>query len=181
MSDFRAAYRYALALLNVAEEQKKLDETNADLAGIEGLIADSREFAVFLKSPVINHEKKKHALTEILRGKIGDLTFRFVLLMTSKGREALLPEVIQQFHKLRDERLGILQVDAWSAIPFKPDQEQQLSRQLELATKKKVRLTYSLDPSLKGGFIVQHEDTVWDASVRRQLELLRERFMEGAA
>ena len=61
------------------------------------------------------------------------------------------------------------------------DQEKKLIAQLETATKKKIRLTYVTDASLKGGFVVQHDDTVWDASVRRQLEVLRERFVEGTA
>ena len=181
MSEFRAAYRYALALLGVAEEMKKLDDVSRDLASIEKLIKDSREFFLFLKSPVVNSEKKKRTLTEILEGRMSDVTMKFVLLLASKGREALLPEITQQFNRLRDERLGILHVTTRTAVAFKPEQEKQLISQIEAATKKKVRLSYVVDPSLKGGFMVQHDDTVWDASVRHQLEVLRERFVEGTA
>src|SRR5262245_50897689 len=110
MSEFRAAYRYAVAFLAVAEEMKKLDEVSRDLASIDKLIKDSREFMLFLKSPVVNSAKKKQTLTEILRGSISEITQKFVLLLASKGREGLLPEVIQQFYKLRDVRLGILNV-----------------------------------------------------------------------
>lgn len=179
MSEFRAAYRYALALLGVAEEMKKLDEVSRDLASIEKLGKELHEFVVFLRSPVVNNEKKKRTLNEIFQGKIGEITMKFVLLLASKGREGLLPEVIQQFYKLRDTRLGILHVTTRTAVKFKPEQEKQLVAQLEAATKKKVRLTYVVDPSLMGGFVVQHDDTVWDASVRHQLEALRERFVEG--
>jgi len=181
MSEFRAAHRYALALIGVAEEMKKLDEVSRDLASIEKLVNESREFLMFLKSPVVNNEKKKRMMDEIFQGKLNDLTMKFVHLLASKGREALLPEIIKQFYILRDERLGILHVTTRTAVAFKPDQERQLIAQLEAATKKKVRLTYVTDASLKGGFIVQHDDTVWDASVRRQLELLHERFVVGTA
>ena len=181
MSEFRAAYRYALALLGVAEEMKRLDDVSRDLTSIEKLTKELPEFLSFLRSPVVNSEKKKRTLTEILQGKVSDITQKFVLLLASKGREGLLPEIIRQFYKLRDERLGILHVTTRTAVAFKPEQEKQLINQLETATKKKVRLTYILDASLKGGFVVQHDDTVWDASVSRQLELLRERFVEGTA
>jgi F-type H+-transporting ATPase subunit delta len=181
MSEFRAAYRYALALIGVAEEIKRLDEVSRDLASIENLAKESREFLVFLKSPIVNSEKKKRMLNEIFLGKLGDLTMKFVQLLAAKGREALLPEIIKQFYALRDEHLGILHVRARAAVALKPDQERQLIAQLEAVTKKNVRLTCVTDASLKGGFIVQHDDTVWDASVRRQLEVLRERFVEGTA
>ena len=179
MSEFRAAYRYALALLGVAEEVKKLDVVSADLAALEKLAKDSREFLMFLKSPVVSSEKKKRMLSEILKGKVSDVTLKFVALLVMKGREGLLPAIIQQFMKLRDERLGILNVTARTAVAFNPEQEKQLIRNIEAATKKKVRLSYVIDDSLKGGFVVQHDDTVWDASVRHQLEVLRERFVEG--
>ena len=177
MSDVRAAYRYATALLQVAEESKKLDEVSRDLSVIEKLTNDSREFRLFLKSPVVNSERKKRAFGEILNGKIGAVTEKFILLLTSKGREQLLPEVVRQFGKLRDLRLGILHVSARTAVAFSPDQEKRLTGQLENATKKKIRLSFVVDPSIKGGFTVQHDDTVWDASVRHQLEVLRERFV----
>jgi F-type H+-transporting ATPase subunit delta len=180
MHEMRAAYRYALALFGVAEDLKKLDEVTNDFKYLESLIA-VREFYLFLKSPVIKTEKKKQTLRNILHGKVSDVTMKFVLLLTSKDREALLPDIIPQFFALQDKRLGILRVTARTTVKFTQEQEQQLIRQLERVTKKQVRLTLVLDPSLHGGFMVQHEDTVWDASVRRQLERFNQRLIEGMA
>ena len=181
MADSRAAYRYALAILSVAEETKKLDGVMKDLGFIENLSKESKEFYHFLRTPVINAEKKKRILTEILQQKVHEITMKFVLLLTAKGRLPLLPDIIQQFYQLRDKRLGILNVTTRTAVKFTPEQEIQLVNQLERATKKKIKMRYILDPSLKGGFTVQHDDTVWDASVRHQLEVLRQRFAAGVA
>ena len=181
MSEFRAAYRYALAMIGVAQELKKLDEVNKDFEFLEKLINQSDELRLFLKSPVVNAEKKKRLLAEIFQGKVYDGTMKFMILLASKGREGLLPEIIRQFYRLRDERLGILNVTTKTAVKFTEAQEKQLVDQLERVTKKKIRITYLVDPSLKGGFTVQHEDTVWDASVSHQLELLREQLVEGTA
>jgi F-type H+-transporting ATPase subunit delta len=181
MRESRVAYRYALAFLEVAEEQKKLDDVGKDCEFIRMLTKGSREFVMFLRSPVITTVRKEQALSEIFTGRVSDLTMKFIQLLASKDRESILPEVIHQFIKLRDERLGILNVTARSAAKFTDAQHQQLVRQLEEATKKKVNITYTLDPSLKGGFLVQHGDTVWDASVRHQLDVLKKRFVEGTA
>lgn len=181
MSEFRSAYRYALAIISVAEEQGKLDEMNKDVQLLEKLINESREMFLFLKSPVVNAERKKRLLTELLKGNVGDITMKFLILLASKGREGLLPEIIQQFYRLRDQRLGILNVNMKTTVKFSEAQERQLISQLERVTGKKIRLSSIIDASLKGGFTVQHDDTVWNASVRRQLELLRSRFIEAAA
>jgi F-type H+-transporting ATPase subunit delta len=181
MSEFRASYRYALALIGVAQEMKKLDEVDRDLKFIEKLTAGEREFTLFLKSPVITAEKKKRVLREILQGHVGEITMKFVDLLAAKSREGLLPEIIRQFARLRDDRLGIVNVSARTAVKFTPAQEETLVRQLEGVTKKRVRISYVVDPSIKGGFIVRHDDTVWDASVQNHLKVLRQRFIEGTA
>lgn len=181
MSEFRAAHRYALALIGTAGEMNVVDEVDRDLRSIDRLIRESREFGLFLRTPLIMTEKKKRVIGDLLRGTVGGLTMKFVVLLASKGREGLLPRIIEEFQHLRDERMGILPVTVRAALSFDPSQEQSLVRRLEEATKKKVRLTFVQDPSLRGGFSVQHRDTVWDASVRHQLELLRRRFVEGNA
>lgn len=181
MSEIRAAYRYANSIIGVAAEVNTLDEVYKDFQLAEKLMNDSPEFRGFLKSPVVNSEKKKKVLGEIFKGNVCELTLKFIFLLASKGREGLLAEIVRQFYRLRNERLGILNVKARSAVPFTSHQEKDLTAQLEKVTKKKIQLNTALDASLKGGFTVQHEDTVWDASVRHQLEALRERFTQGTA
>ncbi len=179
MTDSRAAHRYALALIEVAEEQKALERVHQDLEFLDNLIGTSRELHLFLVSPVVNSEKKKRVLKELLAGRVTELTMHFVMMLAAKGREGLMREIIAQFSRLRDERLGILSVTARTVVKFSDAQVRHLVSQLERATRKKIRISFLTDPSLKGGFTVQHDDTVWDASVRRQLELLRDRFARG--
>jgi len=181
MSDIRSAYRYALAIIGVANEEKRLDEVNRDFKFIEKLINDVREFSLFLKNPILNDAKKKKILTELLDKNVSELTFKFVMLLVSKDRENLLPDIIQQFYRLRDEQIGILNVIARSAVKFTTTQELELVRKLTAATKKQVKVKYFVDPSLKGGFTVQFDDTVWDASVVHQLDLLRQKFIDSVA
>ncbi|MBI5214420.1 MAG: F0F1 ATP synthase subunit delta [Ignavibacteriae bacterium] len=179
MKNTRAAYRYALALLGVAEEIKQLDAVSNDFVLMDAVINQTREFLLFLKSPVINKEKKKRVLDEVFSGKVSKTTSVFLQLMTTKNRENILPEIIQQFNKLRDERLGILNTEVRSAVAISNEQQQAIIEQLKQRTGKNIRLKMKQDPSIIGGFTVQYEDTVVDGSVRRQLEVLAERFATG--
>src|SRR5258708_6553471 len=118
MTESRAAYRYALAVLPVAEEMSALDRVSEDFRFIAELAAGSKDFSGFLKSPVINAEKKKRILTELFAGRVSELVMKFIMLLASKGREGLLVEAIHQFEVLRDRRLGILHSSVRTAVPF---------------------------------------------------------------
>ncbi len=178
MADSRAAYRYALAMIGLAEELKQFDKVSQDFEFLSGLIQQSREFVLFMKSPVINKEKKKAVVSEVVQGRVSEPTNRFLRLLISKGRETIIPEIIKQFSKLRDERLGVLKASVRAAQPLSPEQEKRLLEQLNNVTKKQARLQFKKDEQLIGGFVVQYEDTVWDGSVSRQLEILRQKFVD---
>ena len=181
MSNIRAGYRYATAIIGVAAETKAIDAVQKDFQSLDALIRSSADLRAFLKSPVINAEKKKKILTEIFAKSVSELTMKFLLLLASNGREDVLPEIIRQYSRLRDERLGILDVKLEAVVPLSKAQEQEITGRLEKSSKKKVRLTTVLNPALKGGFTVQAEDRVWDASVRHELASLRERLVKGTS
>ena len=181
MSEYRAAHRYALALIGVAEERNEVDQVGRDCLHLDGLLSGSRDLLLFLHSPVINANKKRPVLDELLRGRIGETMLKFLFFLVSRGREGILPQILTEFFRLRDERMGIMHGTASVAVPLTPAQEQRLIERLEQATKKTVRMKYVVDASLKAGFTVRLEDTVWDASVRNELENLRRRFVAGDA
>jgi F-type H+-transporting ATPase subunit delta len=177
MASHRAAVRYASALLGAASEQNSLDAIDRDLGQIEAVIRSSPQFGVFLRSPVVNKESKRKVFAALFPS-LAKPTASFISLLTSKDREGLLPEIIEQFKRLRDAKMGIVRAKARSAVALGPDQRLQLERRLGEATGKKVSVEYATDPALIGGFTVQFGDTVLDASVRRQLELLSERLTQ---
>ncbi|HYQ86717.1 MAG TPA: ATP synthase F1 subunit delta [Bacteroidota bacterium] len=181
MGGHRAARRYALALMAVAGEQKKVEEVDRDCLALERLISQSRDFNLFLESPVVKTLKKRQILGELFKGRIGETALKFVVFLASRGREGLLPYIIREFFRIRDERAGVVNVTASAAVPFTPAQEKRLVSRLEEATKKSVRVKYVLEPSIRGGFIVQLGDRVWDASVRHQLEIVYRRLTGAAA
>ena len=179
MVSTRITRRYALALMETAEEQKQLDRVVQDLELLQRTAKESKDFNTFLKSPVIKNDKKKEIFSELLKSKVGALTLDFLLLLCEKRREDILLPIITQFFLLRDELLGIVQVDVKAATELSRDQFDNIQKRFENITKKKVRISFNLDTMVKGGFIARVGDTVFDGSVRHQLELIRERFTEG--
>ncbi len=181
MKRSRASRRYAGALLELAAELKKVDQVSADMRLIRGAISASRDLELFFASPVIDRSKKKGVITALFEAKVDKLTMGFLLLLVEKGRESLLAGIVVEYADLLDEMMGI--VNAELKAPFEFD-EKHIARargKLEEITSKKVRVSFSLDKSLVGGFLAQIGDTVYDGSVRRQLELLKRRLTENAS
>lgn len=180
MSQVRVARRYAEALLDLAEEQKELDRAGADLQVIQRAAQGSHELVLFLKSPVINKDKKRTIFAQLFKPRASTLTMNFLGLLIERGREDILLEIIDQFSALRDERQGIVHVEVKAATELTDGQTKQLQKRLESYTKKKVRFSFRMAKQLKGGFVAKVGDTVFDGSVQRQLELMKECFVQGA-
>jgi F-type H+-transporting ATPase subunit delta len=178
MSNLRIANRYAEALMKTAEETHVLKNVSDDLTVVQRIIKESREFQLFLKSPVVKKEKKQKVLEAAFGKSIQPLTLQFLSLLTEKGREDVLLSIIEAFFRLQDEILGIVHVHVRAATDLSEQQKTQLKQRFETYSKKKVRIDVSLDKQLIGGFIANVGDTMFDGSVKRQLELLRNRFAE---
>lgn len=181
MKNLRVARRYAQALMLSADGPAAIDAIAGDLELLRKSLETSRELRRLIASPIVAAEKKLAVLRELFTKHIGGTTLSFIELLAQKQREAMLPEIIEQYHALRDERYGIVNVDVSSAVEITPQQEKSLADSLERYTKKKVRVRFSLDKALRGGLVVKIGDTVLDASIKRQLELMREQFVHGHA
>jgi len=179
MSVYRVARRYAEAALELAEEQKQGERLAEDLELVGRAMSESREFRALLKSPVISKEKKRVVLTAAFKSRLAELSFDFLNMIIEKGREDLLGDIIGEYFKLRDDRLGIVTLEVRAATELSGSQQQTIVRRFEEITRKKIRVAFSIDKQLKGGFVARVGDTVYDGSVQRQLELLRDRFAEG--
>jgi F-type H+-transporting ATPase subunit delta len=172
-SSKRAAHRYALAILDLATELRYVDRVAEDFTLLNEAMQSSRELKNFFRSPIINRQKKKTIVTELFQSKVSKPTMNFLSLITTKGREELLADIVDEFVKLNEERRNILRIGVESAMELSSTQQTQLTKFLETRTKKTIRMQAHIDAALKGGFIVRIGDTVWDASIRRQLERMQ--------
>ncbi len=181
MKGSRASKRYAGALLELAAEMKKVDEVAADMRLIHESISKSHDLELFLASPVIDRSKKRNVVNALFEGKIDKLTLGFIYLLVDKGREGLTTGISAEFVKLLDDMMGIVNADIRAPFRFDEKNEARVQSKLADITSKKVRVSFSLDKTLLGGFLAQIGDTVYDGSVRHQLELLKRQLSENAS
>ncbi|MEK6651174.1 MAG: ATP synthase F1 subunit delta [Bacteroidota bacterium] len=179
MKHARVARRYAEALLDVSAGSEREQRVAADLEMLHTALHDSRELRMLLKSPVVKSEKKMDVLRAVFADRVDPLTMEFLALLAEKGREDTLEQVVVEFRRMRDDRLGIVTLDLSAATVLSKEQSDAIRQRFESLTGKKVRMAFSVDAGLKGGFRARVGDTVYDGSIRRQLELLRQRFAEG--
>jgi F-type H+-transporting ATPase subunit delta len=181
MRNVRAAWRYAQALMSVAEERHEIEAVAKDIDLMGTVLSRSRELRLLVASPVIREGKKQAVFQELFGARVGRTTISFMNLLLRKRREIFLPDVIKHFHVLRDEKEGIVVVDVACREELTGTQRQELLGRLEQYTGKKVRMRFTVDQAIKGGLVVRIGDTVLDVSVRRQLERIRECFLEGGS
>jgi F-type H+-transporting ATPase subunit delta len=179
MADFRILHRYATSLLETSIEKKNLDVVTSDIQLLVGTLDKSKQLQLMLESPVVKPEVKLNILREIFSSKISKDSMDFIEFVILKQRESLLNSIGKRFLELHDEYLGIANVFVTTATEFTNDQKSLLERKLEKILDKKVRLNFKTDLNLVGGFIAKVNDTLYDASIKHQLELLKKQFLTG--
>ncbi|SRR5581483_3854443 len=175
----RVAVRYAHALMGLAEEMKLLDKIAEDFRDIEQTLRGSRELRLVLTSPIIAPDQKRNILSEVFAKRSSDLTMKFIALLIEKGRSEYLFATAEEFLAMLDAKRNILRAKIQSASPLTEKERMELEAKLERMTGKRIHAEFTIDPSLRGGFVARMGDAMVDASLRHQLELLREQFLEG--
>jgi len=180
MTNRKAARRYNTALYEIASEQKLVDAVIKDFEDIKKSIAGSKELASFLTTPIINLHKKADVIKSIFSGKLNDLTLKFLDVLCEKNRINIIGDIIEDFLNLVNDKRGIVTASIKTALEISENEKFAISEKLRKYTSKDITASFSVDPSIKGGFIAQIEDKIIDASILRQLELLREKFAQGS-
>ncbi len=174
MSSYNVSSRYARALIELAEEKNIYDKVIEDVQTVYSTLKGSRELRVVLSSPIISEEKKKEILSAIFDKYIGEDVGRFLAFVVDKGRVELLTEITRRILEINDERQNIADVTLKSVIELDSVQVEKIKKAFEEYTGKKIRFKNILDESIIGGYVAQVKDKVFDASVKRQLERLKE-------
>lgn len=179
MAEQKISTRYASSFLESSLQKNLLDIVSADVDFLSKVFSENLNLKKAIENPVIKAEVKSSILEEIFRGKIHSETMNLLLFIIKKSREDLMLSVIEKFKELRDEKLGYLNVNVISAAEFTEAQKGKLQNTLQEMFKKNLRITYNIDEKLLGGFVVKVGDTVFNASIKHQLELLRKHFVKA--
>jgi F-type H+-transporting ATPase subunit delta len=172
--------RYANALADVvtaAGSGLTAENAMAELRGFEAALRESHELAGALVTPAIPGSRKRAVvgrIADIL--KLSRVTRNFLYVLIDKRRITSLSDIILAFETVADERLGLGRAEVVSARQLTEAQRAALAVQLEQLTGKRIRALYSVDEALIGGALARIGSTVYDGSVRGQLQVLSRRL-----
>jgi len=178
MSNFVISTRYANSLMSISEEKDSLKEAIKDILFVKETLDVSRELRVFLSNPIISPKKKSDALKEIFESHVSKEVNSFLQFLITKGRENLLFEICKRFLSLSNEKLNRVDVEIISAVELSDIQKNEIKSKLETMINKIVVPSFDINSKIIGGFKAKFNDTVVDASIKHQLELLEKKLFE---
>jgi F-type H+-transporting ATPase subunit delta len=170
------ASTYARAFADVVIDSR-LDANRAvgGLRRISGLLAESTELRRVWENPAVPADQKRKLLDAIVhREGIEKHVRNLVAVLIDHRRTAFLDRITQQLEKELDARLGFAEAEVASARELGDPEKRALEAQIEKMTGKKVRAQFGLDASLLGGAVVRIGSTIYDGSVKGQLEKIKE-------
>ena len=171
-SSTRIAQRYALALMNQALSDGSMEQISTDFHHVMNAVNASDDLTALLNSPVIRHDAKVAILKELFASNISPLMMNFIIMLAEKHRESILPDIAVSFTELYNKEKNHIPAHFTSAVEMDETLRNKLIDAIAKRTGKTVLPTFSIDPSIKGGITILIADTMIDASLRHQLDIL---------
>ncbi len=170
----RLATRYAKSLIDLSNEMGCLETSLADMQLIEHVCNISADFRNMLRSPIITSEKKIAVIDEILGKNISDLTRRFIHLLIVKGRELNLGEISTAFVTQYNILKHVTTVKITTAVAIDGKLRDSIIAKIStMLPGNTIDLKSNVNADLIGGFVVEVEDKLYDASIRKRLADVR--------
>lgn len=177
------ARRYAKALFAVAQEQPgqaALVQYGGDLTRLADLLENAPELMKIFRNPIFSVEEKRGVILGVLEKTAPSAMVRnFCLLLADKDRLAFLPEISASYGMLLDAEQGVLRGELVTAVKLSDAMQKNVVSKLEKESGRKVVLDYEVDPDIIGGLMLKIGGKVLDASIRAQLQILKENIKRG--
>ena len=177
MSVQMIARRYSSALADVILERGEAKEVQHELEQWAEVLQSNAALQEVFRNPTIALDQKRAVLSKLIdRARPRPTTANFLKVLLQNQRLTELPEINQRLAAILDERAGMVAAIVTTARPVPGDIQQSLAQRLTTVTQKKVRLDFEQDPDLIGGLVTRIGSTVYDGSVRNQLQLIKEKM-----
>jgi len=172
--------RYAKALMAVSTDRSENPEDLlAELEAVDGALAGEPRFSELMANPKVLLSERLASLGRVLDAlQPRPLARHFFEMLLKKGRLGALPEIVDEYRTLADERAGVVRATVTSAAPLTGDDTERLRALLGARFGKTVILTSAIDPGLIGGLIVRTGSLSFDGSIRSQLAAIHRQLLE---
>jgi F-type H+-transporting ATPase subunit delta len=166
--------RYARAFFEVANEGKQIEPYYNELNQFASVVAQNKSLKDFLANPVFEQANKKNVVENIIaKLKLSGMTVNFLKLLVDKNRIDILEDIVTCYRQLMDETLKKVRVNVKTAFALSVELRSFIGENLEKAIGKKVEMTVEEDPTLLGGVVIGVGDTLYDGSIKNQLNNMR--------
>jgi len=177
MTQQQSAARYAKALLQVAIAEADPQQVDQQLAAVADLFRGHADLWRTVTNPAMPAPKKRAIVDEMLpKLSLTPPLAKTLQLLASRDRLVLLPDLAEAYRSRLMDHLKVVRASVTSAVPLPADKAQQIQKQLETLTGRTVVMTAATDASIIGGVVAQIGSTVYDGSIRTQLEKFREQL-----
>lgn len=177
MSVQTVARRYAAALADVVVERGESREVQEELNAWERMLSDNPQLLEVVRNPTIPYDQKRRVVNTLIeRTRVRPTTSNFLQVLLQNHRLADLHEINRVFVQELDRRSGVVSAQVTTARPVSPQAQEALRAQISSLTDSNVRLQFAVDEELLGGIVTRIGSTVYDGSVRNQLEQIKERM-----
>jgi F-type H+-transporting ATPase subunit delta len=180
MSNPRLAARYAKSIVALSSEQNQLDAVYTDMKFFKAVFKSNPDFVALFESPIIKADKKEKIVAAIVTGRVGKLTIAFINLLINKGREAYLPAIADAFIDQYNELKGIRKVKLTTAIVVSDAlQKSKIYKVKKAPGINSVELETAIKEELIGGFVLETDGQLIDASILRDLNDVKRQFLNN--
>jgi F-type H+-transporting ATPase subunit delta len=176
-----ASAPFAHALLDLANRQGKAQEIAQELADVKDVLKHNPTFNLFLRDPSVSRPERRRVIDSTLAGKINPLLLNTIRVLNNRGRLSLLSDLADTYRQLLDRQLGNVHVDVTVAAPLDPQTLEDVRTRVSAALGKNAVVKQHVDESIIGGLVLRVEDKRIDASVKSQLESMKQRLMQAAS
>jgi F-type H+-transporting ATPase subunit delta len=167
------AGRYALALFELARDEKQLESVGASLAAVRKALDESDTFRALTTSPLIGRDEAVKAMGATAGAmKLDPITTRFLGVLARNRRLSRLDAVIRAFNMLAARHRGEITAEVTSAHPLTDDQVAALRNNLKSRVGRDVAVDLNVDPAILGGLVVKIGSQMIDGSIATKLNTL---------
>lgn len=167
---------YASALFELCCERDCLAEIFDEMGQTGEILDKNEEFLTLLSSPLVSAEDKHDVLNKTFKGRVSELFFDFLCVVTDKGRIAAFDGIFSEFRKMYNKHMNILEVRVTTAEPMSERIKQKLINKLSDISGKTIILDERIDKALLGGIVIRYDNTEIDSSVKSKLDKIKKQI-----
>ena len=165
---------YAVALFSIALESEEHAQIYGDMEYLKELVNDNPEYIDYLVNSSIPKSERVNNLREVFEGRVCDPVFAFLNVLLEHRDTNVLLSAIDEFRSLYEDYMNVADAVVTSVVELTDEQKKKLISKLSLVTGRRIRATYVIDSSLIGGLSVTVDGKLYDGSIKKNLNNLKE-------